>query len=232
MSGLGARAFQETPLQTFGLEGAGTDAIRVARQPFRLEEVESRPILEDLEIEPGDFVEEIVSAFEETYRVIRNHKAELLGKGKYVDRLADVPIRVLFRPTATYAGLIEESSHPYASGDESERELIVGQIWAGVETQPLLQRIVLSEFDQLLAGDVPYFYCTPSTRIVHDVVGRTFECAFPETGLDSIRAESTEWESVISHYKSGLSRQVYLHSLEKDRLSFKVRVRYSIKQSA
>lgn len=163
LSGLGASPFQVTQLETTGLERGGTDEVRVARVAYRIDETQNRAILDGSVVDVHDHAANLEAGFSFTYDLLRENRSELLAPGGPLSLFRDAPIRVLLRPTAAYSALLEESFHPKVLRDGVERERVLGQLWWATASQPILKRVVFSEYKQMLDGDVPYFSSTPDS---------------------------------------------------------------------
>lgn len=188
MSGLGAKPDQPTPLQTMGFDASGTDAMRVTRVQFAPEASAHLPRL------GGEFhmatahVEPLVAGFRSAYRMMMAFASEMSGTNGPIAAFGDCEVRVLLRPTAIYASLLQESHHPVALSDGTEADRVLGQIWSGVASSSIRQKTVLREFTQLQQGDVPYFSCRASGTTLLAGDGHRVESVLSTSGVDAVRA--------------------------------------------
>ncbi len=154
---------------------AGTDAMRLARERLRMPGARNRPRLgigEDTEIDPLDHGAAVLAGLRDTYLLLLAHRDELLAEDGPLAAFAADPVRVILRPTALYAKLLSEGSHPHVLGDALELERHFDRLWVPVVEQPLLAAAIPSEADDLWQGNVPVFTSLPGSRDLWDSRGR------------------------------------------------------------
>ena len=69
-------------------------------------------VLTDYDVVLTDYTDAIAAGFSDTYRLLMDSRAELLGADGLLGMFAGDEIRVIVRPTRIYAFLLEESFHP------------------------------------------------------------------------------------------------------------------------
>ena len=114
------------------------------------------------------------------------HRAELLAPGGPLDRFADDEIRVVLRPTQTYAALLHDSYHPDVLRDALDRDQLLDQLWGPTPYQPHLVTVIPSEQRDLQAGDIPIFTTHALSRALHSTT-EVLPAFFAESGLDHVR---------------------------------------------
>ena len=132
---------------------AGTDGMRLARDPLRLPGGSNQPRLAGAEVD------------------LLDHREELLAADGPLAAFAGDPVRVLLRPTMVYARLLTEGTHPHVLGNALELERHFDRLWVAAE-QTLMDAVIPSEQDDLWAGDIPLFTSRPSSRDLWDSRGR------------------------------------------------------------
>lgn len=187
MSGLGAKPDQATPLQTMGFDASGTDAMRVTNVQFSIEASSHLPRLSGEYQMATAHVEPLVAGFRSAYLMMMAHASQMSSPDGPIAAFGDCEVRVLLRPTATYASLLQESHHPMALSDGTEADRILGQIWSGVASNPIRQRTVLREFTQLQQGDIPYFSCLASSTTLLSGDGHQLKSVLSTSGVDAVR---------------------------------------------
>lgn len=188
MSGLGAKPDQPTPLQTMGLDASGTDAMRVTKVQFAIDTSSHLPRLGGEFHMATSHVEPLVAGFRNAYRMMMAYASEMSSPTGPIAAFGECQVRVLLRPTATYASLLQESHHPMAMSDGTEADRILGQIWSGVASSSIRQKTVLREFTQLQQGDIPYFSCRASDITLLSGDGHQLESVLSTSGVDAVRA--------------------------------------------
>lgn len=106
-----------------------------------------------------------------------------------IDELLDIigtdgRIRVLIRPTNNYARFQDFIYHPAVLSDMRDVEAILENLYVFPFTN---KRIFISEYDQLLAGDIPLFTTRVSSTEVIGADGTVIENACRQSAMDIIR---------------------------------------------
>jgi len=84
LSGIGARGGGELPYRSWMPIDPETDVMRLERQAVIMQEGRNRPKLGDREVDPAEFLDQIVGGFRETYDLMlanREHLAQVLEGG-------------------------------------------------------------------------------------------------------------------------------------------------------
>jgi type 2 lantibiotic biosynthesis protein LanM len=157
ISGFGGQAGQLTPFGVPQWEKSATDEMQLTRKPIPIKASQNRPSLANEELDPRDYVEEITNGFTEIYRFVLNHRDQLLSSDGPLACFADDKVRVILRPTRTYAVLLGESFHPDMLRDALDREPLFDRLWVAVEEQPYLAQAIPAERDDLQRADIPIF---------------------------------------------------------------------------
>jgi type 2 lantibiotic biosynthesis protein LanM len=167
LSGMGARSYQETPLEAFQICKDDSGRARVAHDFYRMGRAFNRPRLNGKEVEPLLFVRDIREGFQDAYCLMSRSRYGLASVGGLLLKFRDAEVRVLLRSTAFYASLLRESRHPTALYDGGARDQILGHLWRDANAQPELSRVRESEFQQLRQGDIPFFRASPGCANVY-----------------------------------------------------------------
>ena len=125
LSGLGADDGQLTPRGAPAWEAAGTDQMRFTRRRQPIPGARNRPTLGGARVEVPDYAEAIARGFTSVYRLLCEHREELLSDEGPLARFAQDEVRVILRSTHTYALLLSESFHPDLLRDALERDRVV-----------------------------------------------------------------------------------------------------------
>ena len=190
ISGLGGAGGQLTPMGVPVWEATGTDEMRLERRRIPIAGGHNRPTVEGVEVHALDYTDALVEGFRHVYRVLMAHRAELLAPGGALDRFADDAIRVVLRPTQTYAVLLHDSYHPDVLRDALDRAQLLDRLWGPAPYQPQLAKVIPSEQRDLQSGDIPIFVTRASARDLHSTTEVMAEF-FAESGLDHVRRRVT-----------------------------------------
>lgn len=188
LSAVGGAGGQRTPNRHPVLAAAGTDEMHLRRDYGVLPDSRNRPTLGGRLADPRQYADRIRTGFGATYRLLLKHRDDLLAPGGPIDTFADVPIRIVLRPTHHYALILAESYHPDVLRDALERDRLLDRLWVAIPARPDLERVVQWEHADLAAGDVPMFTSTPSNRDVYTAGGERIAEFFEETGLEAALA--------------------------------------------
>ena len=108
----------------------------------------------------GDHVEDVVSGFSEMYRVLLEHRNQLLDVGSPLQEFMGVRLRLVLRPTALYFSLLVRSLGPEAMCDGIERSLHLEALcraFLGQRERPDAWPLVSEEQLSLEQLDIPSF---------------------------------------------------------------------------
>ncbi|ABA24949.1 Lanthionine synthetase C-like protein (plasmid) [Trichormus variabilis ATCC 29413] len=158
LSGLGGAAGQVTPERVPQLEKIGTDTMRIVRRQVVLAGSQNRPTLNEKEVNVQAYTPAITQGFTDVYRTLLQHRQELL---KILERFVADEVRVVLRPSRSYALLLRESYHPDVLRDALERDRLFDKLWVDVQNRPLLTQVIRAEHQALWQGDIPLFTTHP-----------------------------------------------------------------------
>lgn len=183
ISGLGGEAGQLSPDRVLRLADEGTDVMRYVRQRIELPGEANRPSLDGVEASALDYVEEVVTGFTAMYRLLLEHRDEMLAANGPLVRFDQDEIRVLLRPTRTYDQLLFESFHPDMLRDGLERELLLDRLWMVVPERTYMAEVIAAEKADLLQGDIPVFTTRPTSLDLRSTCGQTISGVLTEAGM-------------------------------------------------
>lgn len=166
-SGLGGRDDQFTIVEMPVWEAKETDGMRLGRQRLPVGRSLNRPRCDGREVDPRRYRGEVVEGFEQMYRLLVNHREELMES--LPTSFGDCEIRVLFRDTELYSLVLRNSFHPDLMRDALDRDRFFDRLWFGMDflkLHPVLLRTLPHEIADLWRGDIPYFWTTGSSRDV------------------------------------------------------------------
>ncbi len=187
LSGLGGIAGQQIPFEIPTWEDIGTDEMHVrARRPQTVGR-ENRPTLDGQSIEMSDYANEFVRGFSAMFRLLREHRNELLADGGPLDRFSEDETRVVLRATVTYASLRQASYHPDVLRDAIDRDVLLGWLRLGVENQPHLKAVLCAELEDLRNGDIPIFATNPNCVHLRTSSGECIPDYFLESAMARVQ---------------------------------------------
>jgi type 2 lantibiotic biosynthesis protein LanM len=204
VSGIGGAGGQMTPFQVVTAEKTGTDEMHITRKRMKTGTSENRASLGDVAVNPEDYAQCIVQGFTDMYLLIARLRQELLAETGPISRFADDEVRVIARPTKTYAQLLYESFHPNLLRCALDRDRFFDKLWVGVEQMPHTAALIPSEQADLQRGDIPMFVARPSSRDIWTTDGQPVADFLEQPGLAAVR------ENLCRLSDGDLSRQQWL----------------------
>ncbi|MEU4775902.1 type 2 lanthipeptide synthetase LanM family protein, partial [Micromonospora sp. NPDC023644] len=163
LSGVGGDRGGPAPASALDWADPGTDRMRLTRRAVDFVGGRNRPRVGDDVVDPGAHEPALRAGFRLAYETIRAHRREFTD---LVAACADVPVRLVARPTSAYHTLLTETTHPDVLGDALERDRAFGVLWSSAGGHPFLAQFPRHEAAALWAGDVPLFDGTPGSRAV------------------------------------------------------------------
>jgi type 2 lantibiotic biosynthesis protein LanM len=186
VSGLGARAGQTMPFDTPMWERCGMDDMHLVRGRATFTGSPNLPQVESQTVDPSAYVEQIVAGFTGVYRLLVQHREELLAGTSALMRFRNDDVRVLMRATRTYARLLQESLHPDVLRDALDRDRLFDALWGDVAHLPDFHRVIAAEQRDLWNGDVPVFTARPGARRLRTGDGGAIEDFLSEPSLEVV----------------------------------------------
>jgi type 2 lantibiotic biosynthesis protein LanM len=121
-------------------------------------------ILNGKTVYPYDYVEEVVTGFEEIYRLLIKHRKTLLSKESPLLVLKFLKSRFILRSTLTYGIVSQQSLSPQYLRDGVDYSLAIDSLLNNThlshlttEEKPEKRAILLAETKSLQQQDIPYF---------------------------------------------------------------------------
>ena len=183
ISGLGAAAGQLTPYAVPQWEGIDTDEMRLVRKKQEIPVRDNQPTLNGAQVNVLDYAEAITIGFTQIYQLLLKHRDELLLADSPLQSFADNEVRVVVRPTLTYSLLLYESFHPDMLRDAIDRDRLFDRLWAGIEHNSHLIKVIPAEQDDLQKGDIPIFTTRPNSCDLWNSSGEQIVGFFKESGM-------------------------------------------------
>jgi type 2 lantibiotic biosynthesis protein LanM len=204
LSGLGAAGEQRLPKPVLKMEGIGTDRMRFVRGPVTLPGSQNRPTLNGAAVALTDYTEAIADGLARVLRLILARREELAAPDGPLAAFADAEVRVILRPTRSYALLLTDSFHPFFLADALDRDRFLDHLWVAVETRPGVAELIPFERRDLARGDTPMFTTRPGSRDLWTSGGERIPEFRPASGLE--RA----WDLLGRLDEAAIERQLWI----------------------
>lgn len=134
-----------------------TDEIEIIREDGMTENKGNIGRIENILIDPKNYIKEIVEGFREGYILLENNKEELLQLINFGELFYDVCPRYLFRNTNLYATILEMGKNPKYLKNRSELDRLY-HLLSKTDSNHKFKKVYQSELDDLFNDDIPYFY--------------------------------------------------------------------------
>lgn len=185
VSGLGGGPASGSSLSIRRWTGLGTDTPRLVLDRHGTREPGNRPRWQGGRADPAAYRDSLVDGFRAAYRVIVAHRDSVRA---LLARFAGDPTRVIVRATRRYAELLEESTSPELMRDAQARDRWFWQL-REPPAGPVADRLLPDEIAALWSGDVPVFYTTPDSTVVHAPGTATTYATLPISGAAATSAK-------------------------------------------
>lgn len=173
-----------SPLPMPQWEGEGTDEMRLVRRHVEMKRGHNSPRLLNQDVQPLDYIEQIVSGFTTLYRLLLANRETL--REDWLPRFAQDEIRAVPRATMSYEMLLRESFHPNQLRDALKRERFFDYLWLDVPSRPILKRLIPAERADLRQADIPLFTTRPDSRDLWTSRGECLPDFFERAGLELV----------------------------------------------
>ncbi len=171
LTGLGGGAAGQVSDKILQWAGVGTDEMAAIMQPLRMAGGRNRPTINGEEVKVQHYTQPIISGFCRMYDLFLTHRDELLSNDGPLERFAHDEVRVVARATRGYGVLLAHSLHPDYMRDALDLDRLLDGLWAGIEDNQHLLRLIPAERRDLLQGDIPIFTTHPASKDVFTSTG-------------------------------------------------------------
>lgn len=170
---------QQYPFKVPVVTGGGTSEMRIEYFYPKSRETENLATLEGRFFSPGRYKDELTAGFTAACRAVIAGKGEFL---RLINGLEDTRSRYLVADTQRYAMLLSSSYHPSLLTDGGDRETFLYDVWRGRGEND--NELVECETEELLEGDIPYFYYYLKEKDLHSAKGKVIKDYFSRPAID------------------------------------------------
>lgn len=134
-------------------------------------------------IQPSEFADKIIQGFKSAYLGAMEHTETLL---KIIQQYSELEVRYLIRNTQQYVIVLSSSYHPELLMDGGARNLFFYSLINGNLQNENSKLLIEHEIEDLLSGDIPYFYFRGNKKSIYAWDGREVKNFFSKTALQQI----------------------------------------------
>lgn len=147
-------------------------------------------------VSPAPYLGVLVEGFNEVYRLFVQKRAEMLAaESGALALLQGREIRLIFRATQTYAGLLYNSYHPSALRNGVDRSIELDVLSRGLLAEDTLRfwQVLPAEIAALERGDIPLFNCLSDKMALYLPGGQTLAGFAAQSAYAAVRQRLAEF---------------------------------------
>jgi type 2 lantibiotic biosynthesis protein LanM len=164
----------------------GEEEMKIVYEKISIGDNKNRPKLLNHNIEVKDYLNDLLEGFETVYKLLLNNKTALSLPDGFLKKFLKDPVRILFRQSQTYNLIVRDSFHPDVMRDAIDRDILYDRLWAGVEHNSGLKKVIGAEKRDLLEGDIPIFYLPFDSKAVETSDGELINDLINESSLEAV----------------------------------------------
>lgn len=176
-SAISGKGGQIYPFKVPVIVNGGTERMCIEYHHPISKENNNRAVLKGGFKEPILYKEYLVTGFRRAYKCVLENKKEFQN---LLFKLENTYSRYLIADTQRYGMILASSYHPNLLTDGAAREIFLYSMWKGRDDK----RIVNCEVNELLNGDIPYFYFSMSERYLANIQGEKIDDYFEKAPYD------------------------------------------------
>jgi type 2 lantibiotic biosynthesis protein LanM len=188
ISALAGAGGQHTPYPVLTWHNKGTDALSLKAERKMISDSKNLPRLLGQPVHSFDYLDDLDEGFTAAYRLLAEHKGELLAAGSPLARFAGAEIRFIPRSGRRYRSILEASYHPdLLRAPEARPHFIAQRLSDEAADDPDLDLLLAHEQVDLLTGDSPLFATKTDGRDIVTSRGHIIPDFLAYSGLEMAR---------------------------------------------
>ena len=177
---------QLMPVSVPAVVRGGTTDMHIEYIRPAMKEGKNLALLEGEFIQPYEFLNDIVKGFEDCYRFLAGNKEEAQ---KRLSNFDGINVRYLVRDTQQYSMLLSTSYHPDFMQLEEKRKQLLTRIDDKCSSNNDItgKWIAEQEVQEMLRGDIPYFWCNASQKRIYSGSGSCMDDFLETPPMESVQ---------------------------------------------
>lgn len=163
LSGLGSVESQPAPIPMPVWKFINTDDMQQGFETMNRPLQKNIPMLDGVPLSPNEYIDELVTGFEQMYRCLVTYKEVLLEPDSVLAAFRSQQVRFIFRPTRIYGRILNNALSPQFLSDGRDWSIEVdflSRAYLFPQKKPLAWPILVAELRAVEQLDVPYFNAT------------------------------------------------------------------------
>lgn len=181
ISGVGGRDDQLLPFKVPTIENQYTDEIKIIKRKGTLAPGLNIPKFKGKTVQLIEYLDCLSRGFSSYYKFFMNNKEMVKNR---IERFGNKEARKIFRDTMKYAKLLNLSYHPDFQRNQIDREILLNRLWKDVQKEEQMKRLSRYEVNDLLNGDIPYFYSQPQEKKIWSSQDEEITKFYYKSGLE------------------------------------------------
>jgi type 2 lantibiotic biosynthesis protein LanM len=186
LSGLGGA--EEQKVLVARLKNINTDVMSVSHETVVLKEANILT-LNGIAICPNDYLEELVTGFEQMYRLLFSSQALLLAPTSPLMTFAQQKVRYVFRSTRIYHSIQQSSYQPSLLRSGIDRSIaldVLSRAFVATEEKPVFCPMLAAELQAMEQLDIPFFTANSSSDSLELPTGLVIPELFEKPSFDQM----------------------------------------------
>jgi type 2 lantibiotic biosynthesis protein LanM len=179
-SGLGVSGEQDTPFLILSWNNINEDSMTLRYKYATSQSPDNAPSLENVNLLPRDYVEEIIDGFRQMYRFFMEHREAILAPGCPLGAFTNQQVRFVFRSTKIYRSVLNKTLNPKYLREGVDRSIqldVLSRAMLSSESKPIFWPLLRAEQQALEQIDIPLFTSySDSDALIVDVNEIIDEC--------------------------------------------------------
>lgn len=161
--------------EVWTIERLYTDEMKLIKKPAQFKSSNNRLLHDNKAVNTVTYYDTILAGFRNMYKILMEHKVELLSPVGPLFPFSEMHVRHVLRPTKEYGFLLETSLHPDYLQDGLSRTKLFEHLWRHTSLYNKIQRVIPSECYSLLNQDIPRFSFKMKGTDIVDSSGKVYE---------------------------------------------------------
>lgn len=175
---------QSFPYSLFRMTFQEKNGVCIERYAPKIKPKKNNPFFKDNKksiLSPKFYKDAIIQGFKDYYELVVANKNKFISIVKVC--FSDCSVRMIFRATYIYDKLMLESYHPKLLSNAEKYYEFISQIKI-MQSNDLYNNVSLLEIDNIIRGDIPYFFSHSDERAVKTSNGEKFPYLYPDGPLE------------------------------------------------